>query len=65
VGEGSRSRSLLFDEPTRGIDVGAKFEIHQLMRRLAKDGCALLVISSELPEVLALCDRIGICGEAG
>ena len=60
MGEGSWSRSLLFDEPTRGIDVGAKFEIHQLMRRLAKDGCALLVISSELPEVLALCDRIGI-----
>ncbi len=56
----SGARILLFDEPTRGIDVGAKFEIHQLMRRLAKDGCALLVISSELPEVLALCDRIGI-----
>jgi ABC-type sugar transport system ATPase subunit len=56
----SGARILLFDEPTRGIDVGAKFEIHELMRRLAKDGCALLVISSELPEVLALCDRIGI-----
>jgi ABC-type sugar transport system ATPase subunit len=56
----SGARILLFDEPTRGIDVGAKFEIHELMRRLAKDGCALLVISSELPEVLALCARIGI-----
>ena len=56
----SGARILLFDEPTRGIDVGAKFEIHELMRRLAKDGCALLVISSELPEVLTLCDRIGI-----
>lgn len=56
----SGARIFLFDEPTRGIDVGAKFEIHELMRRLAKDGCALLVISSELPEILALCDRIGI-----
>jgi len=56
----SGARILLFDEPTRGIDVGAKFEIHELMRRLAKDGCALLIISSELPEVLALSDRIGI-----
>jgi ABC-type sugar transport system ATPase subunit len=59
----SGARILLFDEPTRGIDVGAKFEIHELMRRLAKDGCALLVISSELPEVLALCERIGIMRE--
>jgi ABC-type sugar transport system ATPase subunit len=56
----SGAKIFLFDEPTRGIDVGAKFEIHELMRRLAKDGCALLVISSELPEILALCDRIGI-----
>jgi len=59
----SGARILLFDEPTRGIDVGAKFEIHELMRRLAKDGCALLVISSELPEVLALCDRVGVMRE--
>jgi ABC-type sugar transport system ATPase subunit len=56
----SGARIFLFDEPTRGIDVGAKFEIHELMRRLAQDGCALLVISSELPEILALCDRIGV-----
>lgn len=56
----SGARIFLFDEPTRGIDVGAKFEIHELMRRLAKDGCTLLVISSELPEILALCDRIGV-----
>ena len=59
----SGARIFLFDEPTRGIDVGAKFEIHELMRRLAKDGCALLVISSELPEILALCDRVGIMRE--
>jgi ABC-type sugar transport system ATPase subunit len=56
----SGARIFLFDEPTRGIDVGAKFEIHELMRRLAREGCALLVISSELPELLALCDRIGV-----
>ncbi len=56
----SGARIFLFDEPTRGIDVGAKFEIHELMRRLAKEGCAILVISSELPEVMALSDRIGV-----
>jgi ABC-type sugar transport system ATPase subunit len=56
----SGARIFLFDEPTRGIDVGAKFEIHELMRRLAREGCALLVISSELPELLTLCDRIGV-----
>jgi ribose transport system ATP-binding protein len=59
----SGARIFLFDEPTRGIDVGAKFEIHELMRHLAKEGCALLVISSELPEILALCDRVGIMRE--
>jgi ABC-type sugar transport system ATPase subunit len=59
----SGARIFLFDEPTRGIDVGAKFEIHQLMRRLAEEGCALLVVSSELPEILALCDRVGVMRE--
>jgi len=49
---------LILDEPTRGIDVGAKAEIHTLIRNLAKDGVAVLLISSELPEVLALADRI-------
>ena len=56
----SGARIFLFDEPTRGIDVGAKFEIHELMRRLAKEGCAILVISSELPEVMAVSDRVGV-----
>ena len=46
------------DEPTRGIDVGAKSEIHQLMRNLADEGLAILVISSELPEVLGMSDRV-------
>jgi len=48
----------IFDEPTRGIDVGAKGEIHRLMRKLADDGKAVLMISSDLPEVLGVSDRI-------
>jgi ribose transport system ATP-binding protein len=49
---------LLFDEPTRGIDVGAKSAIHDLVRRLARDGAAVLMISSDLPELLGMSDRI-------
>ncbi len=49
---------LILDEPTRGIDVGAKFEIYTIINRLADAGKAVLVISSELPELLGLCDRI-------
>ena len=48
----------LFDEPTRGIDVGAKYEIYQLMINLAKEGKAIIMVSSELPELLGVCDRI-------
>ncbi len=51
-------RILIMDEPTRGIDVGAKAEIHQLMRKLAGEGLAILMISSELPEVLGMSDRV-------
>jgi ribose transport system ATP-binding protein len=51
-------RILLFDEPTRGIDVGAKVAIHDLVRRLARDGAAVLMVSSELPELLGMSDRI-------
>jgi rhamnose transport system ATP-binding protein len=53
-----KPRVLLLDEPTRGIDVGAKAEVHQLIRRLAARGMATLLISSELPELLAMSDRI-------
>ncbi|AMO54969.1 D-ribose transporter ATP-binding protein [Endozoicomonas montiporae] len=49
---------LIFDEPTRGIDVGAKYEIYELMYELVKQGKSIIMISSELPEVLALSDRI-------
>ena len=56
-------RIVLFDEPTRGIDIGAKSEIHDLVRRLAADGTCVLVVSSELPEILALADRIAVLRE--
>ncbi|MFI6316705.1 sugar ABC transporter ATP-binding protein [Nonomuraea sp. NPDC050556] len=49
---------LLFDEPTRGVDVGAKAAIHELVRELAEDGLAVLLISSELPELIGMSDRI-------
>jgi len=54
---------ILFDEPTRGIDVGAKQEIYQLIQSLAESGKAILLISSELPEILSLCDRILVMRE--
>ncbi|MCX6596815.1 MAG: sugar ABC transporter ATP-binding protein [Acidobacteria bacterium] len=53
-------RALVLDEPTQGVDVGAKAEIHRVIRELAGQGMAILVISSELPEVLALSDRIAV-----
>ena len=49
---------LILDEPTRGIDVGAKYEIYTIINRLAAEGKAIVVISSELPELLGICDRI-------
>ncbi len=49
---------LIVDEPTRGVDIGAKAKIHQDLRRLAEEGVGVIVISSELPEILGLCDRI-------
>ncbi len=49
---------LLLDEPTRGIDVGAKYEIYQLILKLAEDGKAVIMVSSEMPELLGVCDRI-------
>ena len=54
----TKPRILIMDEPTRGIDVGAKAEIHILMRKLAGEGMAILMISSELPEVLGMSDRV-------
>jgi ABC-type sugar transport system ATPase subunit len=60
---GARCSVLLLDEPTRGIDVGARQEIYQALRDLSRDGCALLVASSSLPELLALTDRLYVFRE--
>ena len=49
---------LFLDEPTRGIDVGAKYEIYTIINQLASEGKAIVLISSELPEILGVCDRI-------
>jgi len=56
-----KPRLVIFDEPTRGVDVGAIAEIHQLINRLADEGIAVMVISSYLPEILQLSDRILVC----
>ena len=57
------SEILIFDEPTRGIDVGAKNEIYKLMNKLAKDGKAIIMISSEMTEILRMSDRIVVMCE--
>ena len=51
---------LLFDEPTRGIDIGAKFDIYRLLGELTRQGRALVVVSSDLRELMLICDRIGV-----
>jgi len=63
IGKGliQKPRIVIFDEPTRGVDVGAIAEIHQLINRLADDGLAVIVISSYLPEIMNLSDRILVC----
>ncbi len=58
-----KAEILILDEPTRGIDVGAKAEIHRLISNLAKEGVAVIMISSELPEVLGMSDRILVMHE--
>ena len=55
----------IFDEPTRGIDVGAKYEIYVLMNKLIQEGKSIIMISSELPEVLGMCDRVLIIKDGG
>jgi ribose transport system ATP-binding protein len=54
----TRPRVLLLDEPTRGIDVGAKDEVHRLIRELASEGLAIVMVSSVIEELLSACDRI-------
>lgn len=57
------SKIIIFDEPTRGVDVGAKAEIYKLMCRLAQEGKAVIMISSDLPELIGVCDRIYVMRE--
>lgn len=54
---------LILDEPTRGIDVGAKSEIYQLMMELVKQGKSIIMVSSELPELIGMCDRVYVMHE--
>ncbi len=56
----TKPKVLILDEPTQGVDVGAKSEIHKIVRRLAKGGLAVLMISSDLPEILGMSDRIAV-----
>ena len=59
----SQPRVLIMDEPTRGIDVGAKAEVHGLMNQLAQNGVGIIMVSSELPEILGMSDRIVVMSE--
>jgi ribose transport system ATP-binding protein len=54
---------MILDEPTRGVDVGAKVEIYRIIRQLARRGLAIIMISSELPEIVGLCDRVVVLCE--
>jgi ribose transport system ATP-binding protein len=54
----SGCKVLILDEPTRGVDVGAKIEIYQIINQLAESGIAVIVISSDMPEIIGLCDRV-------
>ncbi len=56
----SGPRLLLLDEPTHGVDIGAKSEIYEIIRRAAENGLTVIVASSELPEIIALCDRVAV-----
>lgn len=59
----TRPKVMILDEPTRGIDVGAKYEIYKLMIEMAREGMSVIMISSELPELLGMCDRIYVMHE--
>jgi ABC-type sugar transport system ATPase subunit len=59
----SNSDIIIFDEPTRGIDVGAKYEIYQLINQLADEGKSIIIVSSELSELIGICNRIIVMHE--
>ena len=62
---GIRPKVIIFDEPTRGVDIGARVEIYQKLRQFAAAGTGIIIISSDLPELIGMCDRILVmhCGE--
>jgi ribose transport system ATP-binding protein len=62
---GTSPKVLIMDEPTRGIDVGAKREIYELMNELTERGIAIIMVSSELPEIIGMSDRILVVHEGG
>ena len=59
----SGAKVLVLDEPTRGVDVGARQEIYQIIRELAAEGVAIVIVSSDLPEILAICERVIVMHE--
>jgi rhamnose transport system ATP-binding protein len=59
----TQPKLLIVDEPTRGVDVGAKSEVHRTLSQLAKDGMAIIMISSDLPEVIGMADRVLVMHE--
>ena len=59
----ANSKLVIFDEPTRGVDVGAKVEVYNLINKLIEDGIGVIMISSDLPEVLGMSDRILVMHE--
>ncbi len=59
----TKAKVLIFDEPTNGIDVGVRFEIYRIIHQLAKDGLGIIVISSDMQELLGICDRIAVMCE--
>jgi ABC-type sugar transport system ATPase subunit len=59
----SNPKVLILDDPTRGLDVGAKYEIYKIMIQLAESGMAIVMISSELPEIIGMCDRVMVMSE--
>ena len=59
----TRPQILILDEPTRGIDVGAKAEVHQIINELAAQGLGIILISSDMPEIMAMSDRILVMRE--
>jgi ABC-type sugar transport system ATPase subunit len=59
----TKARVLIFDEPTAGIDVGARYEIYTMLNELVQKGIGVIIISSELPELLGMCDRVVVMCE--